>query len=344
MAKALFSNEDLGSFFLELSQLLHAGLATGDALALMASDDPNTASAAIIRDMSQKADGGESLASVLESSGAFPDYACAMAAAGEASGRSEEAILALSEYYDQRARLERQLRSALFQPLVLLGVLAVVTAVLLAWVLPVFNDVYRQLGSSLTGVAALLLGIGGFIRRFWPLIIGLLAAAAIVLYILSRRDGSRSRIMEALEGKGPFAGAESARLSQVLSLALQSGLNGEDAMLLAIRSSREGSSFRAKCKAALELLRGDKSLAAALAETELLSSADCRLLEAGYRSGCADTAMAKLAERLLERSEARLEARMSRIEPVLVIITGALVGLILLSVLLPLAQIMSSIG
>ena len=81
-----------------------------------------------------------------------------------------------------------------------------------------------------------------------------------------------------------------------------------------------------------------------MAETELLPRAECRLLELGLRSGSGDTTMETITRRLTEESEAALEDKVAQVEPALVVVTSVLVGLILLSVMLPLLHIMTAIG
>ena len=76
----------------------------------------------------------------------------------------------------------------------------------------------------------------------------------------------------------------------------------------------------------------------------MLPRAECRLLELGMRSGSGEEVMDHIAQRLSEEADAALEARMGQIEPTLVMISSLLVGLILLSVMLPLMNIMTAIG
>ena len=200
------------------------------------------------------------------------------------------------------------------------------------------SDVYRQLGASLTGVAGWLLSLGYVLRKSAPILL----PVGVVLCVAGIW-GSR-----ALSGKlcrsGVFAAVDTARLTQVLSMTLRSGLDSERGMELALKLAEEGTPFRKQCEDCLERLRGGDMLPEALRESGLLSAADCRLLEAGFRGGCSDEVMKQLAERTQERSEEGLERWLSRIEPVLVLLGSGLVGAILLSVLLPLTRIMAAIG
>ncbi len=343
MEKLHFSHEELSSFCLSLAHLLQAGLTGGDALALLAQDAQQAEQKALFSRLSEEADGGALLSRVLSDRG-FPDYLCVMTAAGEQTGRLEEALFALADYYESRLRLERRMRAALTQPLVLLVLLLLVVVVLLGWVLPVFDEVYRQLGTSLTGVAGLLLRVGLAIRKSAPVLLPLLALLCAGLYGAFRSERGRARLVALLEKGGAFARADAARLTQVLALALRSGLSGEQAMELAQGLGAEGSELQRKCQVALEALRGAETLPRALETCGLLPAAECRLLEAGLQSGCPDTVMTRIARRVQEGSEAAMDARLDRIEPALVLAAGLLVGLILLSVLLPLTGMLASLG
>ena len=100
-----------------------------------------------------------------------------LAEVGERSGRMEESLTALADYYDERCRMERRLRSALLYPAVILLLMLVVMVVLLTKVLPVFNDVYASLGGRLTGVAGGLLALGQALDAALPWLCGLLVLA-----------------------------------------------------------------------------------------------------------------------------------------------------------------------
>ena len=101
---------------------------------------------------------------------------------------------------------------------------------------------------------------------------------------------------------------------------------------------------RARCEACRGLLEGGARLSAALEESGVLPRRSCRLLELGERGGAGDLAMEKIAADLMEEGEAALEELTGRVEPSLVLACSLLVGVILLSVMLPLMNIMSAIG
>ena len=155
----LLSNEEISSLCLELSLLFHAGVGAGDALSLLA-EESDKKYRDFLGNMARQVDDGRSLSQALREAGRFPAYVCGLVEVGERTGKTEEALSALSTYYENRVRLNRRLRSALLYPAVMLGLMLVVIAVLLIQVLPIFDDVYASLGSRLTGVAAGLLTMG----------------------------------------------------------------------------------------------------------------------------------------------------------------------------------------
>ena len=343
MVKRQYSDRELSDFCTGLGHLLHAGVSTGDALVLLADDTDGQGLFACLPVMGHLADAGTPLSRILEETGGFPAYIRTLIRTGEETGHLEDALLSLGAYYDQQERLDRELRAALTYPLLLLGILLAVLGALLVWVLPVFDEVYRQLGSSLNGFAGVLLALGGLLKRFSPVLLVVFALGIAGLAHLHRTQGSGLWLLNKWNSSPGSLLAQS-RLAGVLAMGLRSGLDQEQALLLAEGLSTESGSLHAHWSDCLTRLRGQDSLSAALRESGLLPAAESRLLEAGVRSGCTDTVMDAIAQRLQERGFAQLEAKLSRIEPSLVLFAGILAGSVLLCVLLPLTQIMAAIG
>ena len=111
---------------MELSLLVHAGVGVGDGLALLAEETDCPEDRRLLTEMAGHVDGGGSLAAALRSAGRFPAHVADLAEVGERSGRMEESLTALADYYDERCRMERRLRSALLYPAVILLLMLVV--------------------------------------------------------------------------------------------------------------------------------------------------------------------------------------------------------------------------
>lgn len=344
MGKAIL-NEEISSLTLELSMLLRAGVGVGDALALLADEEEYKD---LLGGMSEQADNGASLAVCLRESGKFPAYVCGLLEVGERAGRTEEALSALSRYYERRAALNRKIRSALLYPAIMLVLMLLVIGVLLVKVLPIFDDVYMSLGSQLTGVAGGLLTLGRWLDKAMPVLWVLLAAVVVFFGAFAVADSFRERVLSLWRNtrgdKGIFRQMNTARLVQALAMGMSSGLQLEEALELAGNLLEDIPAAKKRCMDCRENLEQGESLSAAMLNSRLLPAKLCRLLEMGHRSGVMDTTMEKIANDLSEDSETAIEDMVGRIEPALVLVCSLLVGLILLSVVLPLMHIMSAIG
>lgn len=345
MKQIKLTNEEIGSLCMSLSHLIHAGIGVGDALILLSQDEQDDACKELLEYMARQADEGLSLAATFQKTGCFPTYVCTLLQVGEEVGKTEETLDSLARYYREQARLNHQLRAALLYPAMLLGVLLVVMVILLVWVLPIFNQVYAQLGSRLTGIAGGLLAFGDVLRQILPYLCGLLAIGLVLGLIPSVRKEVISFWRKHRSDRGVFASINTARFVQVLSMALSSGMTPQEAVsLAAVLSEGEAPAFHKRCDTCLSLLNDGSTLAQALRQSGFLTPADGRLLEAGTRSGRSESAMESIAEDLANRSQERLYGLMSKIEPAMVVVACTLIGTVLLSVMLPLMHIMTSIG
>lgn len=325
--------------------LLHTGIGVGDALSMLSGEDGYRD---LLDGMARRADEGEPLSQCLREGGRIPAYVCGLVEVGEETGRTEEALAALSRYYERRARLDRQVRSALLYPAVMLVLMLLVIAVLLVRVLPIFDDVYASLGGRLTGVAGGLLALGRGLDAAMPALWAALALAVVFFGAFAGVESFRGRVLALWRrgrgDRGVSRRMNNARLAQAMAMGMASGLPLERSMELAASLMEDVPPARARCEDCRARLEGGASLSAAMGESGLLPAGACRLLEIGQRGGTADAAMDKIARDLSEDGEAALEELVSRVEPSLVLVCSVLVGVILLSVMLPLMHIMSAIG
>lgn len=339
------SNESISALTLEISLLLHAGIGIADALALLAEEDDYKE---LLAGMPEKADDGASLSDCFRESGRFPAYVCGLIEVGEHAGRTEEALSALSRYYERQTRLNRRIRSALLYPAVMLVLMLLVIGVLLVKVLPIFDEVYASLGGRLTGIAGGLLVLGRWLDKVMPVLWVLLAAVVVFCGAFAALPSFREKLLGSWRrshgDKGLSRQMNTARVVQALAMGISSGLQMEEALELSASLMADIPAAQARCSDCRSRLEQEQPLAQSMRESGLLPAASSRLLELGQRSGTTDTAMEKIALDLSEESEASIEEAVGRVEPALVLVCSLLVGLILLSVMLPLMHIMSAIG
>lgn len=346
--RKLLGNTEISYLCMELSLLVHAGVGVADGLALLAEETGHGLERRMLIDMAQSMDRGASLPEVLREAGCFPRYMSGLVEVGERSGRMEEALSSLSDYYEDRERRERRVRSALMYPVLLLFLMLIVVVLLLSRVLPVFDQVYASLGGRLTGFAEGLLTIGQWLNSIMPLLCVILLLFVVFIGafsgIASFREALLARWQKSRGDKGLSRKLNDARLAQGLAMCLKSGLPLEEALVLAAELQAGPAEAKKRCRSCAEQLAGGQELSVALKESGMLPPSACRLLTLGMRGGYGDTVMGEVARRLTEESETALDDRIDYIEPILVLAASVLVGIILLAVMLPLMNIMSAIG
>lgn len=339
------TNEQICSFCTALEHLIRAGIGLGDALVLMKEGEQEKENRQMLAQMARRADEGAALADVIRESGRFPKDVSAMIEVGQQTGKTEQTLAAVARYYEGRWKMDRYLRSALVYPASLLGVLLAVVVVLLVWVLPIFNDVYARLGSSLAGLAGGLLMLGTALRKAMPVICGVIVLLGAVLAIKPLRSWFFGLWLRLRGDRGVHRKVLSARFVQAISMAVSSGMSDLQGLELAcVLAEGEGKSFRNRCEKCRAAVETGKGLYDALYENDFLSATDRRLLHAGTRSGQGETVLQKISEELMEQTEEALERQTGRIEPVVVTVACVLIGGVLLSVMLPLMHIMTAIG
>lgn len=348
MQKEKLSYGEISALCLELSLFLHAGADPAGGLVLLAEEAEEPWLRQAFEDMARHMDEGGPLSEAMDASGLFPREVYAMVQVGERTGRTEEALRSLAEYYDHRDVADRQIRSALLYPSILFLVMLAVIVVLLTQVLPVFSDVYASLGGQMTGIAGGLLQLGLVLDAILPLLCVILGLAAAALTVFSCLQSVRERLTDLWRkrrgDRGVFRQMSTARFAQALSMGLSSGLTPGEAVETAVALLEDQPDAAKRCRDCLDRIAENESFADALRASRLLPAAECRLLALGLASGSGEAAAEEIARRLQRDADDALQRRISQVEPAMVVITSVLVGAILLTVMLPLTRIMTAIG
>jgi type IV pilus assembly protein PilC len=333
----------LSSFCMELYLVMEAGIPFSEGIAMLGESETDRRAAAVLSGVYENLESGGELHGALRECGAFPAYMTDLLEIGGRTGRLDTALKALSEYYDRQERLYESIRNAVLYPAVLLAMLLFVVVVLITKVLPIFNDVFRQLGGTMSGAALAVMRFGTWLEVNWmPLVLALavLAAAALLL----PRSG---RVRAWMSFHGPYrrlsAEIATARLAAAMAMTMRSGLDADESLEMAARLVKNPAVRRKLERCRTKLSEGG-SFAAGISAAGVFEPLYIRMLSVGFRTGSSDSVMAEIARRCEEKTQGAIERAVHRVEPTLVIIMSVLVGLILLSVMLPLMGIMSGLG
>lgn len=325
-------------FCMEAGLLLKSGATVSDSLSVLLkeAEDGKTdgTSTEILRQLSAACGEGKSLSDAFEKVPAFPKYMQDMIKLGEKTGRLSETMLSLSDYFTNRINLGKSIRNAVVYPLFLFIAVIAVFILLITKILPVFDDVFARMGMRMSRAAAFLLDMGSFISRYGLYIIFAAAVFAALIVVFRKKLFSRGKL-----GKKVSAG----RFASAMHTALSSGLTLDEALELSAQVSGDNAVSDAAERCSEEIASG-KSFPEAVEDTGLLSPVSARLLSIGAHAGELNTVMKEISERYEADVKESIDRRISVLEPVLVITVSLFVGFVLFSVMLPLTEIMSSLG
>ena len=151
--KQLMTDGELSVFSGQLAMILHSGISTLEGIEIIKEDAVSKEAGEILGSINEALEQTGDLAEAFRTSGVFPEYFIKMTEIGERSGTLEDVMDGLSSYYSRQDSLARSIRDALTYPLILLAMLFSVLLVLMTQVMPVFREVFDQLGIELTGVS-----------------------------------------------------------------------------------------------------------------------------------------------------------------------------------------------
>ncbi|MCL2168460.1 MAG: type II secretion system F family protein [Defluviitaleaceae bacterium] len=348
MKKRSLTNTYLSTLCLEMHMLLDAGMTIHHGAQVMLDDEPDRDAKEVLQALQRGLDAGQPLSGALRDSQYFPDYMVSMVEIGERTGRLTDTLYALSQHYERQERLKTAVRSATLYPAILLGMMVVVVMILIVQVLPIFNDVFGRMGAQMSPLAETLMNFGAWFRGASVVIAAVAFGIFFLLFLAwaipAVRNGLAKWFRNKWGARGIFGRIHAFQFVSSLSLGMSSGLMTEDAVRLAASLNKDSQALQAKYDKCLEMVNAGESLADALKASKLLSARDGRLLSLGDQSGKADSTMVEIARRSDTSVQDEIARVVGRIEPTLVITTSVIIGIILLSVMLPLIGIMTSLG
>jgi len=287
------------------------------------------------------------LSAALTEAGIFPAYLCAMTRIGERAGKLDEVMASLANYYQWEAQIKTSVKNAILYPTMLVMMLAVVIAILVISVLPVFQRVFDNLGLTAGSPAAAAMRVGVGVGKGMLVLVGVFTILLLVIGILLRTS-QRDSVLSLLSGMLPAIRRVNARLSTAryaaaLSMMLTAGYPVEDAIQLAPSVITDQKRRRQAELAAQQLLQG-ASFAEAAEKSALFDPMHEKMIRFGSAAGTIDAVMGKLSGIYMEEADDAIHAVVAMIEPTLVAVLSVVIGGILLSVMLPLLSVLSAVG
>ena len=340
--------KNLAIFTRQFSVMVDAGLPLVQCLELLAKEEPDKRLAIAIDQVRGDLEGGASLADAMSKRPyAFDALFTNMVAAGEAGGILDVILKRLSAFIEKQAKLISQVRSAMIYPIAVLSIAAIVVVVIMVKVVPTFTQLFEGLGAQLpmatqvviwiskkTIVAMPFMVAGAFLgaymfRRYYQTINGRLRVDATLLRM-------------PLLGK-IFRKVAVARFCRTLSTLMSSGVPILEGLDITAKTSGNAIIENAIKQVRSKIERGE-TIAAPLRASGVFPPMVAQMIGAGESTGALDTMLAKIAEFYEDEVDVAVAGLLTVLEPLLICVLGVIVGGIVISMYLPLFDLISKLS
>ena len=338
---------DISRFTRQLAAMTSAGLPLVQCLDILASQTANTVLARAIQQISGDIQVGSTLAdSMGKHSKIFNPLYCNMVSAGEASGNLDGVLVRLAEYQEKAEALRRKIKTAMTYP-VIVGIIAVLVAVImLTFIVPKFAEMFVDLGGELPLPTKIVMGISHFMQHYILIMAGIVTAGIIALRQYNKTEKGKLYI-DGVKLKIPIFGelerkSAVSRFSQTLSTLLTSGVTIIEALSITAKTSGNKVIEKGLLRT-LEKITGGLTIAEPLKDTGVFPPMVIQMIAVGEKTGDLADMLTKISEFYKEEVDAAVDALTSIIEPIMILFLGAGVGGILISMYLPIFNMMGVI-
>ena len=346
MSRSNLSHGELSGFCTQIALMLGAGLPVYDGMEALTQAAQSGAEREVYARLSAALNETGSLSEAMRRDGCWPAYLVEMTAIGERAGRLENVMNSLAAHYEREGRIQRAVRSAVTYPLVLCVMLLAIILIMIVKVLPVFKRVLGGMGVAMTQYGEWMMRTGATIG--WVMLgVTVAVLAAVVICALLLRTGAREGVLRFINRCFPplrrlNRRISGARMASVLSMMLSGGFPLDEALEM-VPSVLEDEIACGKVSEMRGKIAEGKPFADAIVESEMFDEFTSGLIRTSAAVGSVDAMMEKVAADYENRAEEGIASLVSIIEPTLVAVLSVVIGAVLLSVMLPMAGIISSI-
>lgn len=335
-------------FSRQFSTMISAGVPIVQALSILREQSSNKNMKAILTDLTKQVEGGVALSTALgKHTQAFSKVYINLVKAGEAGGILDQTLERLADQMEKDHELVSKVRGAMIYPAVITVVMVGVFFFLMLVIIPQLAAVFSQLGGQLPWYTTLLLNLSHFLVKFGVYaIVALIVAAIFTVRAVRKNEAIRYRIDQLilrLPILGPISSKINiARFTRTLGLLMQSGVTVLDAIEIVSGSLSNRVIQKELSKIATEVKNGSP-IADPIKKSPYFPKIVSEMIAVGEATGSLDQILTKLAGFYEKEVDTVIENLSSIIEPVFIIMIGAMVGFIVVAVIAPIYQLSQSI-
>lgn len=347
MAIKMLTNEETAFFCEQLAVILEAGVPIADGIEVLSEDAGDKRFQEISDTLAKLMNDDITFFDAMAKSEIFPDYAVKMVKIGSLTGRLEDTLNGLADYYAKRAELRRTVKSSVAHPLMLLAMMTVVIVVMVIKIIPMFREIFFQFDDSAAAAVessisfAYSVGVGVMITLSAVLVI--ILGAALLMQIPSAKKGMKSFASNFILTRGLSEAMAMADVTNAISMMASCGISPEQSLEL-VYDLTANKIVRKRIKECEKMVVEGEYFADAIAKSKLLPSIYAHSLKVAYKSGAFDSAWQKISVRFTQECDRKIYGAVSFIEPVIIGILAVIIGSVLLAVMLPMTDIITTIG
>ena len=342
------SGKDRVVFTRQFSVMINAGLPLVQSLEILGSQSENKQLAHIITTMKEDVEEGSTFTDALRKHpDTFDELYVNLVLAGETGGILDTILQRLAFFMEKAMKLKAKIKGAMTYPAIIIFVAVIVVSILMVWVIPIFAQVFQDLGGTLPALTQMIMNLSNFMQQKWWM--GVIAVVVFVFIFrrLYKIENAR-RVIDNFFLKLPLVGpliqkAAVAKFTRTMGTLLESGVMILDA--LAITSKTAGNLIieEAIMRARASIAEGE-TLSAPLGEEKVFPPMVIHMIAVGESTGAVDAMMIKIADFYDDEVDSAVDAFTASLEPMLMVVLGVVIGTIVIAMYLPIFSLADAIG
>jgi len=340
-------SRDIVIFTRQFSTMINAGLPLVQALDILARQTDSEVLKKAIQETLYDVEAGNTLADALgQHPKVFTNLYVNMVAAGESGGLLDTILMRLATFLEKSEQLQRKVKGAMIYPGVVLGVTLMAIAILLLFVIPVFESVFSSFGQVLPLPTRIVIVMSNLLQNYWWLIAGVMGVGIFVLRRWIATDNGRlqaDRLMLRLPVLGSLVRKASvSRFTRTLGTMLSSGVTILDGLEITARTSGN----RVIHDAVMEsraAIAGGKSISEPLKESGVFPPMVTQMIHVGEETGDLDGMLSKIADFYDDEVDVAVDNLVKVLEPAMIVILGTVVGGMIVAMYLPIFALVNAI-
>src|SRR5436305_2021494 len=341
------SQKDIVIFTRQFATMIDAGLPLVQCLDILGTQLDNLAFREVLTKVKIKVESGSTLADALkEHPKVFDTLFVQLVAAGEIGGILDTILNRLAAYIEKNEKLKSKVKGAMVYPSIVLTVAIGVTVVLLLFVTPTFEKMFKDFGGAMPAPTQIVIDLSKFLQKYIVLMVGVTIVIAIAFRTWKKTPKGREQ-WDRITIQSPVFGTlirkvAVARFTRTLGTMISSGVPILDALEVVAKSAGNAVVEKA-IRYTKEKISEGKTIVQPLGETKVFPQMVVQMIGVGEATGAMDQMLTKIADFYDDEVDAAVAALTSMIEPVMMVFLGGVVGGFLVAMYLPIFSIAGSI-